>query len=617
LRLRIFSFLTSEIKYYLIAFAPIAAIFFLIPFELYYNAREYWNFNRSIPIRFAATGLVIYAAVIAVVFLCLKIRLKLGVFISIFMFCLGTIILLSDVFSPLQASALDGTEIASTEPLKHSLIEGLILFAVVAGSIILRPRRLTSLAVSFTVFLFLLSAVYFCLIIISTEPSEHRAKYQRVNPNLRGNVYHVVLDEMQTDAALLFLEEEGSKSDFSGFTLFRHNMSNYLYTRASFASYITGSFYSEGLFRSWCNSFRQKGLLQELYRKGYRITMYSARHEWNNPSVAEFITLQEVYEEETHTSEAFYNDFTQIWLARITPNILSNEALSLGKQLGTWVYKRLKIKKSDNAFPTIEGQNKSQFPVKISEGLEPFSSVLMLNRLIDSENRRSPHGQYVYAHAILPHGPYIFSEDCDFDPSLRNKRGFGYYSQAKCALNLIGKFLDELKRLGRYDSSTIIIHSDTGHGHMGHIKKIGQDIVGIIDKEGESHMNFFGNPFLWNKRQVLARTMALLMIKPAYSSGNMKYSEKPSQLIDLRPTLADLLNLKSPKGRNKGIALFREDPPEDRESAFFLYSPEAETPEMIKITLTDPKRLWNSKLFVWGYKGKRSESGADSSVIFR
>lgn len=130
-------------------------------------------------------------------------------------------------------------------------------------------------------------------------------------------------------------------------------------------------------------------------------------------------------------------------------------------------------------------------------------------------------------------------------------------------------------------------------------------------------MNFLGNPFLWNKRQVLARTMALLMIKPANSSGNIKYSEKLSQLIDLRPTLADLLNLKSPRGRNKGIALFREEPPADRESVFFLYSPNAETPQMIKITLADPKRPWDSKLFVWGYKGKRSESGADSSVIFK
>ena len=40
----------------LLAFAPIAAIFFIIPFELYYNAKEYWNWNYSIPIGFALLG---------------------------------------------------------------------------------------------------------------------------------------------------------------------------------------------------------------------------------------------------------------------------------------------------------------------------------------------------------------------------------------------------------------------------------------------------------------------------------------------------------------------------------------------------------------------------------
>lgn len=614
---RVAKFLRSNINYYLMTFTPIAAIFFLIPFELYFNAREYWNFNQGIPIHFVLTGLVIYIALATIIFVSLRVRRKLGVYFSIFLFCLGTFVLLADVFSPLQASPLDGSEITSIEPLKYSLLEAFILVVIVAVSVILRPRRLAFIGASFTLLLVLLSTIYLCFIIISTEPGIGSVKHQRKNPNIRGNVYHIVLDEMQTDAALLFLEDEGAKSNFSGFTLFRYNISNYLYTRASFASYMTGSLYSKGSFRRWYKRFKQQGLLKELYKKGYRITMYSARSQWKNPYAAEFKSLQKIYEEETRTSKAFYNDFTQIWLARITPNVLSNEALSSGKKLGQWVFERFKIRESDDTFPRIKDLNRSWFPVKISEGIEPFSSVLMLNRFIDNEKKRSPDGEYVYIHAILPHGPYIFNEDYEYKPELRAKRAFGYYSQVKCALNLAAEFLEELKHLGRYDSSTIVIHSDTGHGLMGYIKRKGSDILAIIRNGDESGKSFLDNPFLWNKHQVLARTMALLMIKPANSSGELKYSEKLSQLIDLRPTLADLLDLKAPRGRTKGISLFREKPPENRESIFFLYSPQKEEPEMIRITMSDPKRPWDSTLIVKGYKGKRSEVGVDNSVIFK
>lgn len=598
------------------AFTPIAAIFFLIPFELYYNARQYWNFNRHIPISFALTGLAIYLGLAAIIFVTLKTGRQLGSYVSIFLFYLGTFILLADVFSPLQASPLNGTKITSNEPLSNTLIEAFILILVVVSLIILRPHRLPSFAVPFTLFLILLSAIYLCLIVISSEPNGSSAKIQRKNPKLKGNVYHIVLDEMQTDAALLFLEGEGAKKNFPGFTLYCFNMSNYLYTKSSFPSYMTGSLYTQASFRRWLNRYKREGLLKELYRKGYRITMYAARAKWRNPFVARFKTLQKIYREETQAKNVFYNDFTQIWLARIMPNILTNEALSIGKKLGQFVYKRLKSKVSENTFSPIKGLNRSMLPVTIAEGIEPFSSVLMLNRLIETEKKRSPNGEYIYAHAIIPHGPYVFNQDFEFDPELRSKGASGYYSQAKCALKLVIDFLEELKRLGRYDSSTIVIHADTGHGLRGYIKKKGHHIIGTAENKSSSGERFLGNPFLWNKSQVLSRTMALLMIKPAHSFGNLKYSDKLSQLIDVYPTLADLLNLKS-KGKTRGISLFRPEPSKQRKNIFFLYNPQNEEPKMIRITISNPRRPWNSRLIVRGYKAKHSPAGIYDGVIFK
>lgn len=609
-------FLKSDITFLFITFTPVAAIFFLIPFELYYNARQYWNFNRSIPVSFAIAGLAAYIALLAIVFIALRVRRQLGIYISIFLFCLGTFVLLADVFSPLQASPLDGTEITSTEPLKISLIEAFILVAVLSMALFLRPPRLILLAVAFTLFLVLLSAGYLGLIILTPESGPRLAWKQRKNPNLRGNVYHVVLDEMQTDAAMLFFEDEEARSNFPGFTLFRYNMCNYLYTRASLPSYMTGNLYREGSFKRWRNRFKKEGLIKDLYDKGYRITMYSPRANWKNPYVAHFKSLQKIYEEETQEKSAYYNDFTQIWLARIMPNVLTNEALLWSKGLGQWVYARFKIRKSDDRFPRIKGMKRAWLPVKISEGVEPFSSLLMLNRMIEEEKARTSNGEYVYGHAVLPHGPFIFDENCEYQPGLRKKGVFGYFSQVKCAFRLIIDFLEELKRLRRYDSSTIVIHADTGHGHLGYIKREGSNIIGIKGDKARLGERFLGNPLVWNKHQVLARTMALLMIKPAHASEDLKYSEKLSQLIDLRFTLADLLDLRS-KAKTRGIPLYLEEVPKTRESVFFFYPPEDEEPEMIRITISNPRRLWESTLVVQGFKGKRSEAGADESVIFR
>ena len=40
-------------------------------------------------------------------------------------------------------------------------------------------------------------------------------------------------------------------------------------------------------------------------------------------------------------------------------------------------------------------------------------------------------------------------------------------------LRLVAAFFDELRRLGRYDSATIVLHADTGHG------------IGFLETEGE------------------------------------------------------------------------------------------------------------------------------------
>ena len=62
----------------------------------------------------------------------------------------------------------------------------------------------------------------------------------------------------------------------------------------------------------------------------------------------------------------------------------------------------------------------------------------------ETEKDRASNGEYVYAHAILPHGPYVMDAKGRFNNSLRRKEVYGYDSQVECAFRLLLKFLYEL-----------------------------------------------------------------------------------------------------------------------------------------------------------------------------
>lgn len=587
----------SKAKFLLIAATPVVALFFIIPFELYYNAREYWNWNFFVPLGFAALGAALYLVLAVALQVLFRINDRLASYASSLLFLVGLFVLLSDVLSPLQTTLLDGRELTSTEPIQFTLLEAGIFIFVFIGPLFFGIRKMLSAATSVSGMLIIISFVYLGIILASSKPASSVAGAVSAQ-DIKGNVYHILLDEMQTDAAE-YLEKSGLDENFDGFTLFKHNTSNYLYTSASVPSFLTGTLYNgrEESFGEWKEGFRRRGLLKKLSEKGYVITMYSPRHNWTSPFVSEFITLDDIYEETTGIKDSQYGDFVQIWFARITPNILTNEALVAGKKLGRFVY----------GFIGFDS-NAKKIPVTIAEGKEPFSSVSMLKKVIYSEKAKPADGRYIYAHAIIPHGPYVFNENCVYEPGLREKGTEGYLAQVECAFGLVAEFIEELKRLGRYDSSTIIIHADTGHGHRGFI---GSGTGGLAP--GLPYLN---NNLGWTVEQVRARIKALLMIKPANSTGILKISERPSQLVDLYPTMIDLLALGEDVNTD-GFYLFANSFPGNRKASFFLFPPEENDPgDIIKVEVDDQKNLQKSRLTVAGYIKKYGSKRLLGSLTF-
>ena len=561
--------------YYLLALAFFVAVFAMIPFTIFADAGDDWGFPYYQMLYIPALGIALYLATAVIIRLIALAHAGAAAALACGLFCLGVLVLLGHVYAPVKLGPLDGSAMTSDEPLLHTLIEAaaaalllVLLIALVRGHGI-KPTAVFSLA------LIGIAIGYVGAFAYSYHTGQEPLKTSVATPRpLSGNVYHIVLDTLQTNAFLAALEETGRREDFAGFDLFENNISNYTTTVASSASYFTGQYYQSGDYKEWTRSWRSgRGLLATLSEAGYQVWMYSPFPTWNNQYTDHFWYNVDIYEEDVGFADAGFYDLIHIWLASLAPNFLTNEALPVAAALRDWI------------FVTLTGKAR---PLSIGKGLHPYAGMTMLRRLARDEHLRPVDGQYVYAHAALPHAPFVLDEDCRFV----GKRGRGdrvkqyraYLQQTQCALRLVAAFFDELRRLGRFDSATIVLHADTGHG------------LGFLETEGErSGAKTLGI----RDERLLSSINALLMIKRPQASSPLTIRAAPTQLIDLYPTMLEILQLESsyaPHGRS----VYGIQPQEPRMARFGLDPDEKHGAGIVEVQVEQPTDLKRSGLTVLG-----------------
>jgi len=99
----------------------------------------------------------------------------------------------------------------------------------------------------------------------------------------------------------------------------------------------------------------------------------------------------------------------------------------------------------------------------------------------------------------------------------------------------VGRLLDALEENGLMDKTIIVFWSDHGY--------------------------FLGEKGLWYKRKAFERSARMPMLIAAPGMSNDKSSQKPVELLDLYPTLADLCGLQAPKNlEGKSLTPLLNDP---------------------------------------------------------
>lgn len=135
---------------------------------------------------------------------------------------------------------------------------------------------------------------------------------------------------------------------------------------------------------------------------------------------------------------------------------------------------------------------------------------------------------FLFFHVYEPHAPYEPPEP------FKSRHALAYDGEVAASDAVVGELLDELRRLGVYDRSIVVVLSDHGEGLGEH----GEDEHGIL-------------LYRW------ALHVPLLLKLPGADRGGTSV-EEPVGLVDLLPTLTGLLDLPAPKGL-PGRSVFAPD----------------------------------------------------------
>jgi len=121
-------------------------------------------------------------------------------------------------------------------------------------------------------------------------------------------------------------------------------------------------------------------------------------------------------------------------------------------------------------------------------GVSIYDERLLPKLTADIQSRP---GDAFFSHLLIPHSPFVFTEDCDInyrgesrtrwayivgnlasDSESQNRRYEKYIAQSHCAIKLLGQLFDTLITDNLFDKATIIIHGDHGssaYNHSPHI----------------------------------------------------------------------------------------------------------------------------------------------------
>lgn len=344
------------------------------------------------------------------------------------------------------------------------------------------------------------------------------------------NIVHILLDAFQTDVFEEIVKEKKMAPALEGFVLFRENMAAYSATNFSLPSIFSGEAYQGDIEpSSFMNRiYSEKAFFKRLLDSGYTVNLVPgiiipAKNFSNLYRVPRIYggTMRD-----NEVSEAA--SLMDVALFRLSPQFLKKKIYDSEN----WTIRRAFAENSR------------------SEAGPKAGTYIHLEFFRDYRGKirvAGPEPAYHFIHLLSPHPPNTAHANCDYAGGVLPNDKNSYMGEASCVLALVADFLGELRKLGLYDSSFIILQADHGGGYP------------PINAEGEPGKEI--------SPQWVGRSLALLAVKPSQAKGDMRVSSAKTILTDIPSTVMKAAGLPD---YYEGHSVFELDPDGARERHFFI-----------------------------------------------
>lgn len=394
-----------------------------------------------------------------------------------------------------------------------SSLLSLIIFGLVfvIGVFMLRRVPLKPIRDFVMVYGTVIFAVYAFTISQSERPAlaevSHARKAAEQTAADLPNIYHIVLDEFQSDLFQAHLDDR-LRSTLGGFRFYPNAVTPFGRTEVALAATFSGIEYAydEPLYDYIARSFTQDSMIVRLRRAGYQTDA----------------VLWTPYRQFRFKAQTLTSQFDTIyWQKRVRLERSADDRSALLTAM--WFYRYF----PPDLASMIIGPNHFK---QLSDGTllpndAPIRSLRSFRNFLEREAAQADRGRYIFAHFMLPHFPEVLGVDCQYEIG----KSTAPHEQAGCAVGLIEEFIGKLKELGRFESSLIFIHGD--HGKW------------MVYREGELVQAQVSKDDLdWN----WGRSRPLVLFKPAGVSAEnttLFVSPRRISLLDIAPTVFDSLNL--------------------------------------------------------------------------
>ena len=301
------------------------------------------------------------------------------------------------------------------------------------------------------------------------------------------NIFFFILDRFDMVYAQDVLDDDPTFfDDMAGFTMFTNNISEYSRTFPSVASTLTGRLHMFDIpaTQYFSEAYAESSFIFDIQDAGYTTKLYMERPYTFTNTEQLFGLAENIGPAKLVTRvERSYELVERISFFRYAPHNLKRRFFSSPHEFG----KTRTLEASSGSEPYVTNDFK-------------FHDDLVKQRLKITTDK----GNFAFYHLLGPHTPYNLTENIELVPWGTSNA----LSQSKGSFRIVFEFMEQLKELGIYENSTIIITADHGIGR---------------------------------NRVPLDRPMrSILFVKPSgKGEGALEYSEAPVFPDNLRATVIE------------------------------------------------------------------------------